>query len=102
MLAVAWFQLDSGVVPSGSNMTSSNKATDLIFSNGNCTVSSTSSEHRVVLANVAFSKGVHYWEVSVDRRENNTDVVVGIATSGVGREMMLGKSPGDSPVPPSS
>ena len=43
--------------------------TDIVLSNDNTTMTSTSFENRVALGDVGFSRGVHYWEVRIDRYE---------------------------------
>ncbi|XP_023315165.1 E3 ubiquitin-protein ligase TRIM9 isoform X2 [Trichogramma pretiosum] len=48
-------------------------------------------EHRVVLSNVGFSRGIHYWEISIDRYHSDTDPAFGIARADVSRDQMLGK-----------
>jgi tripartite motif-containing protein 9/67 len=48
-------------------------------------------EHRVVLGNIGFSRGVHYWEINIDRYQNNADIAFGIARSDVSKDKMLGK-----------
>lgn len=65
---------------------------EIIISNGNQSVTCDSYEHRIVLANMGFSRGVHYWEVSVDRYLNNADIAFGIARSNVAKDKMLGKT----------
>lgn len=77
---VAWFQLE----PSTAHP-------EMVISNNNCTLSSSSFEYRATLGTVGFGKGIHYWEVSVDRHAGNADVVVGIAKADVCRDLMLGK-----------
>ena len=48
-------------------------------------------EHRVVLGSLGFSRGVHFWEFTVDKYDGNADVAFGIAKSGVAKDGMLGK-----------
>nr|KAF7438853.1 hypothetical protein H0235_001244 [Vespula pensylvanica] len=48
-------------------------------------------EHRVVLSSVGFSRGVHYWELTIDRYHSDTDPAFGIARADVARDQMLGK-----------
>lgn len=48
-------------------------------------------EHRVVLSSVGFSRGVHYWELTIDRYHSDTDPAFGIARADVSRDQMLGK-----------
>uniref|UniRef100_I3IVQ8 Tripartite motif containing 9 n=1 Tax=Oreochromis niloticus TaxID=8128 RepID=I3IVQ8_ORENI len=80
LCAVAWFTFD----PASAHP-------DIIFSNDNLTVSCNSYDDRVVLGNTAFSRGVHYWEMTVDRYDNHPDPAFGIARSDVLKDVMLGK-----------
>ncbi|XP_063354481.1 E3 ubiquitin-protein ligase TRIM9 isoform X4 [Pelmatolapia mariae] len=77
---IAWFTFD----PASAHP-------DIIFSNDNLTVSCNSYDDRVVLGNTAFSRGVHYWEMTVDRYDNHPDPAFGIARSDVLKDVMLGK-----------
>ncbi|XP_037957587.1 E3 ubiquitin-protein ligase TRIM9 isoform X2 [Teleopsis dalmanni] len=80
---VAWFTFDpvlSGGAGSG-----------LIFSNNNSTVSVEGWEHRVALGSVGFSRGVHYWEFTIDNYTADTDPAFGVARIDVNRNKMLGK-----------
>lgn len=64
---------------------------DMIFSNNYMTVANKNFEDRVVLGSVGFSKGVHYWEVSIDRYENQPDPSFGVARFDCSKDYMLGK-----------
>ncbi|XP_069811728.1 tripartite motif-containing protein 67 isoform X8 [Dendropsophus ebraccatus] len=64
---------------------------DIVLSNDNMTASCSSYDDRVVLGTAAFSKGVHYWEVQVDRYDNHPDPAFGVARINVVKDMMLGK-----------
>ncbi|XP_022539087.1 tripartite motif-containing protein 67 isoform X2 [Astyanax mexicanus] len=77
---VAWFTFDP---------TSAHR--DIVLSNENQTVSCNSYDDRVVLGTAAFSKGVHYWELSVDRYDNHPDPAFGVARINTMKDMMLGK-----------
>ncbi|XP_037541560.1 E3 ubiquitin-protein ligase TRIM9 isoform X7 [Nematolebias whitei] len=77
---VAWFTFDP---------TSAHR--DIVLTNENQTASCNSYDDRVVLGTAAFSKGVHYWEVSVDRYDNHPDPAFGVARINTMKEMMLGK-----------
>jgi tripartite motif-containing protein 9/67 len=48
-------------------------------------------EDRVILGSVGFSKGVHYWEITIDRYDNQPDPSFGIARYDVAKDHMLGK-----------
>ena len=78
LLAVAWFTLDPCFSP------------ELTFSVDHCSVSCPGYEHRVALATVGFSRGVHYWEFSVDRYDSDTDPSFGVARLDVAKDQMLG------------
>lgn len=64
---------------------------DIILSNDNQTATCSSYDDRVVLGTAAFSKGVHYWELHVDRYDNHPDPAFGVARASVAKDMMLGK-----------
>ncbi|KAK0410705.1 hypothetical protein QR680_005285 [Steinernema hermaphroditum] len=77
---VAWFQLSK-----------SPSQTEMLLSNDCSTLSASSADYRTVLGSVAFSRGLHYWEVTVEAHHGNADIVVGIAQPSVNRNIMLGK-----------
>ncbi|XP_053499415.1 tripartite motif-containing protein 67 isoform X6 [Ictalurus furcatus] len=77
---VAWFSFDP---------TSAHR--DIVMSNENQTVSCNSYDDRVVLGTAAFSKGVHYWELSIDRYDNHPDPAFGVARINTAKDAMLGK-----------
>ncbi|KAM9798025.1 tripartite motif-containing protein 67 [Neosynchiropus ocellatus] len=64
---------------------------DIVLTNENQTVSCNSYDDRVVLGTAAFSKGVHYWEVCVERYDNHPDPAFGVARINTVKDMMLGK-----------
>lgn len=64
---------------------------DLIVSNQLTTITATTLDYRTILGSVGFSRGVHYWEISINRLEGNADIVLGVAQSSVNRNIMLGK-----------
>uniref|UniRef100_A0AC35FS44 Uncharacterized protein n=1 Tax=Panagrolaimus sp. PS1159 TaxID=55785 RepID=A0AC35FS44_9BILA len=77
---VAWFQL-----------TKSSSQRDVILSNNRATLTCTTLNYQVVLGTVSFSRGLHYWEITVDKFDCNSDVVVGVAQPSINRSIMLGK-----------
>ncbi|XP_029937819.1 E3 ubiquitin-protein ligase TRIM9 isoform X2 [Myripristis murdjan] len=77
---IAWFTFDTA-----------SAHPDIIFSNDNLTVSCNSYDDRVVMGNSAFSRGVHYWEMTVDRYDNHPDPAFGVARADVLKDVMLGK-----------
>ncbi|XP_049913858.1 E3 ubiquitin-protein ligase TRIM9 isoform X1 [Epinephelus moara] len=77
---VAWFSFDP---------TTAHR--DIVLSNENQTVTCSSYDDRVVLGTAAFSKGIHYWEVSIDRYDNHPDPAFGVARINTMKDMMLGK-----------
>ncbi|XP_029114104.1 E3 ubiquitin-protein ligase TRIM9 isoform X2 [Scleropages formosus] len=64
---------------------------DIMFSNDNLTVTCNSYDDRVVMGNTGFSRGVHYWEMIVDRYDNHPDPAFGVARGDVLKDVMLGK-----------
>ncbi|KAF7635510.1 hypothetical protein Mgra_00005050 [Meloidogyne graminicola] len=101
---IAWFQLNE-INDQNENITEQSlrretrsqsvggivNNSELILSNNCCTVTGTSMEYRTILGTVTFSKGVHYWEVSIDRYDGNADIVIGVANPLVNKHAMLGK-----------
>ncbi|KAM4690293.1 E3 ubiquitin-protein ligase TRIM9 isoform 15-T15 [Rhinophrynus dorsalis] len=79
-MKVAWFAFDPGSAHS-----------DIILSNDNLTVTCNSYDDRVVLGKTGFSKGVHYWELTIDRYDNHPDPAFGVARLEVMKDVMLGK-----------
>ncbi|XP_052468631.1 E3 ubiquitin-protein ligase TRIM9 isoform X3 [Carassius gibelio] len=77
---VAWFTFD----PASAHP-------DIILSNDNLTVTCNSYDDRVVMGNTGFSRGVHYWEMTIDRYDNHPDPAFGIARADVMKDVMLGK-----------
>uniref|UniRef100_A0A665URX9 Tripartite motif containing 67 n=1 Tax=Echeneis naucrates TaxID=173247 RepID=A0A665URX9_ECHNA len=77
---VAWFTFDP---------TSAHR--DIVLTNENQTVTCNSYDDRVVLGTAAFSKGIHYWEVRIDRYDNHPDPAFGVARINTMKDMMLGK-----------
>ncbi|XP_029685449.1 LOW QUALITY PROTEIN: E3 ubiquitin-protein ligase TRIM9 [Takifugu rubripes] len=77
---VAWFTFD----PASAHP-------DIMLSNDNLTVTCSSYDDRVVLGNSAFSRGVHYWEMTLDRYDNHPDPAFGVARGDVRKDVMLGK-----------
>lgn len=78
--AVAWFTFDPCL-----------GGPDLSFSEDNCSVSCEGYEHRVALGSVGFSRGVHYWEFTVDRYDADTDPSFGVARIDCVKDQMLGE-----------
>lgn len=80
---VAWFTFDPELSDaSGSGLT---------FSNDLSTVSVDGWDHRVALGSVGFSRGIHYWEFTVNKYTADTDPTFGIARIDVARDQMLGE-----------
>lgn len=79
-ISVAWFSFDPLLTGPG-----------LQFSEDSLSVSGEGWEHRVALGSVGFSRGVHYWEISIDKFDADTDPAFGIARIDVARDKMLGK-----------
>ena len=67
-------------------------AEGIILSNANHTVTSDNYENKVVLSNVGFSRGMHYWEINIDRYDGSADPAFGVACQDVCRNKMLGKA----------
>lgn len=82
--AVAWFTFDPAL--------SDANGSGLAFSNDLSTVSVDGWDHRVALGSVGFSRGIHYWEFTINKYTPDTDPTFGIARIDVARDQMLGKS----------
>nr|XP_005157043.1 E3 ubiquitin-protein ligase TRIM9 isoform X3 [Danio rerio] len=80
LATVAWFTFDSA-----------SAHPDIILSNDNLTVTCNSYDDRVVMGNTGFSRGVHYWEMTIDRYDNHPDPAFGVARADVMKDVMLGK-----------
>lgn len=77
---VAWFTLDPATAHP-----------DIVLTNDNATTTCTSFDDRVVLGNIGFSRGCHYWEVTIDRYDGNPDPAVGVALGSTIKDSILGK-----------
>ncbi|XP_022657079.1 E3 ubiquitin-protein ligase TRIM9-like isoform X3 [Varroa destructor] len=65
---------------------------DILASENRLVVTADAFDHRLVLGNLGFSSGVHYWELTLTRYEGCTsDVVCGVARYHAARDVMLGK-----------
>ncbi|XP_037097110.1 E3 ubiquitin-protein ligase TRIM9 isoform X1 [Syngnathus acus] len=80
MQSVAWFTFDTA-----------SAHPDIILSNDNLTVTCNSYDDRVALGGAAFSRGIHYWEMTLDRYDNHPDPAFGVARADVLKDVMLGK-----------
>uniref|UniRef100_A0A5K4F9Q8 Tripartite motif protein trim9, putative n=2 Tax=Schistosoma mansoni TaxID=6183 RepID=A0A5K4F9Q8_SCHMA len=63
---------------------------EILLTNGNRTVTSQLSEDRVILGSTGLSRGVHYWEFTVDRCDPGGQPAFGIAKYDCNKEIMLG------------
>lgn len=55
------------------------------------TITCISSQERVALGSRGFRKGVHYWEITIQRYDDKPDPAFGVARFDVVKEHMLGK-----------
>lgn len=62
----------------------------MVFSKDLMTVSVEGWGHRIALGSVGFSRGIHYWEFTVNKYAADTDPAFGIARIDVARDQMLG------------
>ncbi|CAG0888934.1 unnamed protein product [Darwinula stevensoni] len=77
---VAWFTLDGSSAPP-----------EVRVSSDGLGVTCDCYEHRMVLGCIGFSRGVHYWEWTVDKYDGNPDIAFGVARFDSARDRMLGK-----------
>ena len=63
----------------------------MLLSDDHMTVTCSSYDDRVILGSVGFARGVHYWEVTVDKYDNDTDPTFGVARRDVGKDYRLGE-----------
>ncbi|KAA0187146.1 E3 ubiquitin-protein ligase [Fasciolopsis buskii] len=76
---LTWFHMDP-----------STACPDLLLTNGNRTITSQINEDRVILGSTGLSRGVHYWEFTVDRCDPGGQPAFGIARVDCNKEIMLG------------
>jgi len=98
--SVAWFTFDDDADDGGDGdgrdtTAAAAAAAETRLSADALTATTDSYEPRVLLGSVGFSRGVHYWEFTVDRYDNGTamDPAFGIARRNVTRDAMLGTFP---------
>lgn len=84
MVLVAWFTFDPDL--------SEASGSGLVFSKDLMTVSVDGWDHRIALGSVGFSRGIHYWEFTINKYVADTDPAFGIARIDVARDQMLGMS----------
>lgn len=77
---VAWFTFDPVLSGPG-----------LQYSENNTRVTGEGWEHRIALGSLGFSRGLHYWEFTIEKYDTDTDPSFGIARIDVTRDKMLGK-----------
>lgn len=77
---VAWFTFDPVLSGPG-----------LQYSENNTRVTGEGWEHRIALGSVGFSRGLHYWEFTIEKYDTDTDPSFGVARIDVTRDKMLGK-----------
>ncbi|CAG9831487.1 unnamed protein product [Diabrotica balteata] len=77
---VAWFTFDPVLSGPG-----------LQYSENNTRVTGEGWEHRVALGSLGFSRGLHYWEFTIEKYDTDTDPSFGVARIDVTRDKMLGK-----------
>jgi len=67
-----------------------NKSANIILSNGDLTAKMNSQGSRTVCADVLWSSGVHYFEVTIDSSDAKSNIMVGVADPGyVGMDMFM-------------
>lgn len=79
--SVAWFTFDPVLSGPG-----------LQYSENNTRVTGEGWEHRIALGSLGFSRGLHYWEFTIEKYDTDTDPSFGIARIDVTRDKMLGKN----------
>ncbi|KAI6236813.1 hypothetical protein M3Y95_00198400 [Aphelenchoides besseyi] len=77
---VAWFQLCK-----------SQSQHDILLTNESSSATGLTLDYGVILGTCSFSRGIHYFEVTVDRLDINTDLALGVASPAVNRHSILGK-----------
>lgn len=80
-MTVAWFTFDTMAYPAETRL-----------SGDGLTATTDSYEPRVLLSSVGFSRGVHYWEFTIDRYDGAADPAFGVARRDVTRDAMLGNN----------
>lgn len=94
-IIVYWFTFNPRIAhPDIQFLSNSSSSSSLTNDNhfGCNTITCLSSQERVALGSRGFRKGVHYWEITIQRYDDKPDPAFGVARFDVLKEHMLGKN----------
>jgi tripartite motif-containing protein 9/67 len=89
LLIVYWFTFNPRTAHPDIQFLSHPSSNDNRF--GFDSITCLSSQERVALGSRGFRKGIHYWEITIQRYDDKPDPAFGVARFDVLRENMLGK-----------